>query len=311
MKKLVIILITTLITFFLCDYCIYRNEAITYMDNGIFHYYMKFIKRDTSCAAYRKMIMYPASEYVHSVQNKDSKEKAILLFGGSFTFGHEIPVEKTLHKVLARHSSRPIYDRSLSGYGVNQMLYQLQDEDFYKIVPEPEYIIFTYIPDHIRRLYQPCLFSIPQYYGAHYSMKKDKNGNYYLEHRKYPLFYDRFNFVARLIDFKPFDIANDYSRAFLKQHFIETKKAIDKHWKNTKFIIFVYYDDDTFYFEQIQKDLEKIGYTVINRNDVFPFEPKDVRYCLSKDDGHPNDKAWDAIVPKLIEYLKKNYNFSL
>ena len=317
MKKFVFVLvfvITFLIAFFLSDFYVFRQEAIEYINAGnsyIVKKYVQFITRDTSPEAYRKNIIFPSSDCINHVQHRESKEGPVLLVGGSFTFGHQIPKEKTLHRVLAKYCSRPIYDRSYSGYSVNQMLYQLQDEAFYKIVPEPEYIIYTYIPDHIRRLYQPCMFSISQYYGAHYSMKKDKNGNYYLKHRKYPLFYDRFNFVARIIDIKPFDIANDYSRLFLKQHFIEAKKAVDKHWQNVKFIILVYYDDDTFYFEQIQEDLEKIGYIVIERNDLVPFKDKDIRYSLNENDGHPNDKAWDAIVPKLIEYLKKNYGYTL
>ena len=57
-------------------------------------------------------------------------------------------------------------------------------------------------------------------------------------------------------------------------------------------------------FEKIKPQLCNLGYEVIYREDLIHFNSPDSKYYQAENDSHPSDKAWDAIVPKLIKYLK-------
>lgn len=50
--------------------------------------------------------------------------------------------------------------------------------------------------------------------------------------------------------------------------------------------------------------LQNAGFIVIDRKNLVYFEDNDEKYRLSKTDIHPNEKAWDVIVPELVKYLK-------
>ena len=228
--------------------------------------------------------------------NEESKESPILLFGCSFVYGHRIPFEKSMHKVLQKYTTRPVYDRSYHGWGVNQMLYQLKNPEFYKIIPQKPYkIIYVYMPDHINRLYKPCMYSIYEYYGAFF--KFDKFGK--LVKRKDFDGYNRFNLTAHIYDSINKEKDKEKIKKFLYNHFAEAKTEIEKHWKDTDFIILEYFPDEI--FESIKPDLKKHGFIVIDRNELVKFEYGDERYCLDKTDGHPNQNAWEAVIPKLME----------
>lgn len=216
LSKTLIILVVIFLIFILFDiFTFYMAEKQIKNINGIssisigfssfIKHYGDFAFRKISVKQTNKMIIDGERIEYHEILNSDSVEKPILIFGCSFAYGYKISIEKTLHKVLAKYTSRPVYDRSYAGWGINQMLYQLSNEKFYEIIPEPEYVIYVYLSDHVRRLYQPCLYSIFQYYGAFYHLVNGK-----LMLKKTRIFYDRFNLVARTYDkfFSPYPKKN-------------------------------------------------------------------------------------------------------
>lgn len=287
--------------FLFTDFYIFSKDAKKYIQNknSVLKYYYNFITGDISEEYIKNRYINGKNFFYHPVLNKESNESPILVFGCSFIYGHNIPIEATFSQVLKKYTTRPIYDRSFHGWGINQMLYQLKNEDFYKIIPEPKFIIYNYFFDHKNRLKRPCTYSIKDYYGTYYKLIK-KQDKFLLVEKKHSVLYNKSNLIARISD-KFSDISDPNEKIFLLQHLLEAKKEADKHWKNTKFIIIEYYQDDD--FDAIKPDLEKNGITVIDRNELVPFNINDERYCLSKKDCHPNDKAWELIIPELVKTL--------
>ena len=72
----------------------------------------------------------------------------------------------------------------------------------------------------------------------------------------------------------------------------------------------VYFNGKRYGFcsEYDKKEFEENGIQIIYRTDIAPFDDFDTKYALSKTDSHPNENAWEYIVPKLVEKLGINDN---
>ncbi len=72
---------------------------------------------------------------IDSVDVKNTKSP-VILFGCSFTFGAGLNDNETFSYKLSKYTGRNVYNRGLSGYGVQHMLYMLNDSD-YCFLPPP------------------------------------------------------------------------------------------------------------------------------------------------------------------------------
>lgn len=62
--------------------------------------------------------------------------------------------EKTFAAKLSNATKRPVYNRSYHGWGIQHMLYQLEDPKTFEELPEPEYVIFSIqLPIYINALF--------------------------------------------------------------------------------------------------------------------------------------------------------------
>ena len=240
--------------------------------------------------------MPEGKDFYRPVANKASSKKPILLFGCSFVYGIVIPEDRIFSEVLAKYTDRPVYNRAYPGLSTNLMLYQLQNEDFYKIIPEPEYVIYVFIHDHPRRLVQSCITHCFCYH-LFYKLKNGKliRKNYkskivLVETLKQYLYKYRNNYKPEIAD-------------LFRAEVLESNRLIKKHWKNTKFILFVY-SSLTAPVDKLQKEFEENGIQVIYRSEIAPFDDHDTKYTLSKTDSHPNANAWEYITPRLVEKLR-------
>ena len=92
-----------------------------------------------------------------------------------------------------------------------------------------------------------------------------------------------------------------------KRTMLECVKAIKKNFPNTKFVILDFPDVSVFsekkevLSDDIIKYLESIGIIYINVEDLIGHKITD-EYRLS-DKDHPNEKAWDEIIPALVKKL--------
>lgn len=302
MKKfffLNLIFILILLVFF--DISLFYLDTKKYISfdscNQFFKYYFSYYSRNVDKDFLINRYIYNNDSFVNyrRVVNPESKLEPILLFGCSFTYGHKIPIDKIASEEIGKYTFRPVYNRSYHGAGPQLMLFQLENNDFYNIIPKPEYIIYTFVSDHFRRLSLPCVTSIESYYDIFY---KEKNGFLTLKKSiKLPFF-------VYFIKNKFYKIT-DKDVQFFKIHILTSKQLIDKKWSNSEFILFVYNQNDVDYIKSIENDLIENGINVVYRKDIAPYHDFDVKYSLAKDDCHPNLFAWEYITPKLVKSIQK------
>lgn len=216
--------------------------------------------------------------------NTESPKSPILIMGCSFARGIGLEPKQSFMGKLAKYTDRPVYNRAISGRGVNEMLYQLRSEKFYSAVPKPEWFIYVLIPDHLRRAQIPnAVFYLGTYYDENLNMKRNIN---------IPIMYALKSQLPLWSDEK-------YSKHFLDL-LLEMKNEAQKHWNDgTKYLI-LFYDNEDDLYTFLKPKLEENGYLVFSINDLTDKDLMTPEYKTS-DNVHPSEKAWDIITPALIE----------
>ncbi|MBQ4077841.1 hypothetical protein IJD15_01500 [bacterium] len=282
---------------------ILRRQKDSFRAKGLlkFHSGIKHFKFDP------KYFPSPETGWGRAPEGLEFKSKPIVLFGCSYAYGYNLEKEQTLSYKLAYLTKRPIYNRAFSAWGIQHMLLQAENPDTYKLLPEPEYVIFTFINDHFRRLYVLTFMRghmLNEDFNLRYKEKDEKliqikNQNHF------------FNFIKRLyltniiynnlyiekIKLK-YPNYKEYHNFALK-HFIQSKKEMEKYWDNTKYVVYFY---DSFYKDdELKEKLEKENFTVITNKELTSEDITNSKYMTA--DYHPTEDAWNLLVPKLAERL--------
>ena len=241
------------------------------------------------------------------IENENSDNAPIVILGCSYAMGVSMKplndnetISYMLSKIL--QVKRPIYNMAIGSQGLQAMIWQFTSKNIYKYVKkEPVLIIYVLIDDSTRRLYMECC---PWNKSAFY---KDINGQIKLI--KNPIYYSYISAIIRDVLFKNkiyYDISDEVKFNFLRKHFLYLKSESDKKWKNSKWLIFYYNDQNV---NPYIKNLEKDGFKVIILNNIVSNDfYKNQKYRISDNDKHPTKEAWEIIVPKLYEEIKKQYN---
>lgn len=103
------------------------------------------------------------------------KNRPIILFGCSFTYGQNLEQNQTMSYKLSQYTNRAVINRAHSGWGIQHMLWQLKNDKELTKIPNPEYIIYTFIPDHIGRLYSFCYFNHEWYLSPAYKILRNNS----------------------------------------------------------------------------------------------------------------------------------------
>ena len=243
-----------------------------------------------------------------SIDVKNTKP-SVILFGCSFTFGAGLNDDETFSYKLSKYTRRNVYNRGIAGYGVQHMLYMLDNadkfrniSDFYNIstyaASQPMYIIYTFIGDHIYRLYKANdyfdIYLMFYKYDKNKKLKKYSEKDLWWWHS-----YILRSIYMRKIDKYVLNILNKKNN-FLLEHFILSNQKIKEIYPNSKFVIFVYDGDN--YIKLIQKELEQSGIIVIYLSELTDIDFSQDEYKIN-DKMHPNAKAWNTIVPLLVKKL--------
>ena len=303
-KKVVIVLFINIISicifFLILNFCIYYcglNSKDSFYNK--LNSYISFLKRDISEKdTYYTLI---SSQKFRPIENRSLNKGGIVLFGCSFVYGSELNNKQTISYKLAKLAQRPVYNRAIEGWGVQHMLYQLNNDDFYNIVPKPEYIIYVYYDGHLSRMYTPITPSYPDCYCIFY--KKTKKG---FVPKKRTFFSDKIiiqhyiknNLIRKLEHFNKF---YSFEENLLADYIIESRNEAEKHWgKDIKFVVLFY---SLIKNEQIYERLQSNNILTIDVED-FKIDVDDKQYQISSTNVHPNEKAWDVIVPIIVKKLK-------
>ena len=306
MKKSIIVfffILFILLIFMLANFAVFYFEIKKINTNSnikdIMLEYKNFLSRDISYKDSFETLIY--SKNIRKVENENSKEKPILIFGCSFTEGSGLKDNETISYKLGKTITRPIYNRGLSGTGVQHMLFQLKTEEFYKIVPKPEYIIYIFMDGHTQRIFTPVALSFNNCYTAFY--KKEKN-EFKLKKRNF--LSDKIiiqHYISNQLAWyflNRFKIYKDFSENLLIDYIQESRKEAEKHWgKDLKFVVMFYRDPIR---QETIKELDDLGYIIITKED-FKINVWDKKFQISETDDHPNGLAWDYIVPEIVKKL--------
>lgn len=238
----------------------------------------------------------------------NKKRKSILLFGCSFAVGVGLEDNKTFEYFLQKNTKRKVYNRALAGYGIQHMLYIVRNnlnilknkKDF---IP-PEYAIYLFIENHIKRLYRPNDYF--DLYLMFYKWNKNKTDlvefsekdilywhSYYLRNI-YLSNYDKFFNYTYNGEIMLTDETADYTTMF----FIQAYRELKKHFPDIKYIILVY--DGERCMNIIKDKLEKEGIKIVYLSELSKINFKEKKY-LQDDMSHPNDKVWKIITPLFIK----------
>ena len=322
-KIIILNIILLVIILFISDYSIYlkfkqdyiKNLAseslkiyppISYIDNYKSNY-------STQSYIFQKRNKNNFNYFRNNIYNKNYNNKSIIFFGCSYTFGAQLSDEQTLSNKLAKKLNINVYNFGICASGIQHMLSLLQNNIFYNLIKEePKYAIYTIIPDHFGRL-QKYIFPSPMMANGinlQYELKNNK-----LKKRYIPLNLFSKSFLVKSIYYQIDTKRNDFEPNIKEQNnllayyiFTESFQILKKKYPNIKFIILRYETENDYAEEyennKIWENLQKQGIIIINSSDLIGRKFKYASEDTCEDQYHPSEKAWDLLVPKLIEQIE-------
>ncbi len=259
-KNIAIITLLTIIsicTLMILDFIAFKS--FNHRNKSYFGEYKIFKYKTPKTIADKYIYDINTTKKYRKTENKNSAKKPILLFGHTLLYGYDLEENETLSHNLAILTKRPIYNRVKPETNHNHMYYQLSNEDFYKIIPKPEYIFYFYDSKHIAQSKNKLEFGSQDIY---YKQKKDK----LIVYKKLPI--SKKSFLLAKINI--FLFKNKFSQLYFKANetlfkkiLNESHKEAEKHWgKNTRFIIVELHACKSKTEEKIIEDLKKEGFEV-------------------------------------------------
>ena len=240
----------------------------------------------------------------------DKDKKSIFTLGCSFTFGNNIEADETISYKLQKLTKRKVYNKGQSTWGPQFVLRDIQQDEYFngrKIV-EPEYFIYTFISDHIRRIYCDYFFMGSKVIYNLYSIKDNK---LVLNPQKVrPINYFQVTTIAKEINWLTFNMTSDNDKFDrLKLYLLTMKDELNKRFPDSKFVVVVYNSEADTEHNNIKpfktdrwSELEQDGIIVI-RFDTPEYNFLTEKEYLASDGQHPSAKAWDRLVPVIAQKL--------
>lgn len=312
MKKIVINILIFLTLIFLFDYFIFLYES---NKNPIWVRNYGYVFKNP------KIYSDNINDYnneIYFAQSKLKNKLPILLFGCSYTFGEFLNTNQKFGYKLSKILNTDVYNRAFSAGTYSFMLWQTQQDEFYKQVPPSKNVIYIFMFDHFRRSYIYCFNLVSISFYIRYLNKNNK-----LIQDKYENPFK--NFIMSLYFVK---MLNDkYIRNFAESnknyekvtddavlYFIKSRENLEKHWENKVgkinfTVIFYHTDFEPDYYDiyknALMKKLKDKGFNVISTDELTNEDLRDPKY-LMQTNWHPTEKAWDLLTPLIAERIKDN-----
>ena len=296
-KIVILIIIFAAILLFLADYYYYiaLDDKIK-KNKSLYDYIVKYQDKTETEINNKYIYDKNTNRFYRPIENSNSKLKPVVIFGFSSVYGLNLDKNETISHNLANLTHRPIYNRTKPEASLNHMYYQLSNNDFYKIVPKPEYILYFYVSKQYVLMNNKLDFC---QHDVYYTLKKDslaKNNKISILKKSY--------LIAQLniAKFKKSGIKhflNDKNNKLFEKILLESKNKQKKHWKNdTKFIVIICSkpcDSENKIFSKLNKN----GFKIIELYKYIDIENK--KY---KDGSRPNAKYWQDAAKIIVKELK-------
>lgn len=251
------------------------------------------------------------NEYVYykqyrKTENEKSKKAPILIFGCSYAYGYKLDDNSTFSYRLGELTGRPVYNRARPGMGPQYTLYLLKNEDFYKTVPKPEYVIYVLNKWHIERAISGHHFRQNRYVFYKPNTTNKAAGLLVRDSVKEFLYRSYLIYIIKTyLGLTTFEqIIQDTMP--LKLHLLEIKRQINSHWgEDVKVVLLIYERPQAIegLIAPILPELKNEGFIIVNINDLSNKDFKNPQYTLSKSDGHPNSRSWKELTPLIVKKL--------
>ena len=230
-----------------------------------------------------------------TAQNIKSSLKPVLIFGASSVYGLNLDENETVSYNLAKLTKRPVYNRTKPEASLNHMYYQLSNNDFYKIVPKPEYILYFYVPKQYVLMNNKLDFC---QHDVYYKLKNSK----LIRVVRIPIIKKSY-LMAKLniIKFQKYGLRyflNNKNNKLFEKILIESKNEAQKHYgKDVKFVIINCSFDDL--QKETFKSLSDNGFMIF---DLYKFI--NINDKIHKDASRPNAKYWQKAAIITVDKLK-------
>ncbi len=292
MKKVLKLILINAGILFICfailEFCLYHNFHSHHPE---FKYTIKRFNYDNI------LKLYPLRPF----EGLEYNARPIIITGCSYAYGQGLEREQTFGYKLSKLTKRPVYNYSLYGKGLQNTLYMLQNDMFDKSIKDPEYVIYVFMSDQIRRLYTTVCLNDYSGYPV-YKVKKD--GSVELKSKYYPVYMQFYTYyLLKNIYFMYFDQDNlkKHSR-LINAYFLAIHKEIKKKYPNAKFVILMYNDIGN-HFGLRMKPLKEDGIDIIFTSQLTRINLCGQGFHLAEDDYHPSEEAWDIVTPALAKRL--------
>ncbi len=224
----------------------------------------------------------------------------IVWFGCSFAEGAGLNDNQTPCYKISELTGKSCINKAKGATGAQFMYYQINDDKIMDDAKTADFIIYTFIWNHIQRLYNYQVNPLIDMFNLRY---KIIDGNLVDITPQFNPLYSSF-FVKRILNKFVFEQAKQESYNFRLFNKImkETYNISQKRYPNSKFIFIEFPELSKKELPDYEvKELESYGIKVIRVKDIIGnIDIYDPKYWLP-DNIHPTEQAWDLILPIIVE----------
>ncbi|MBR6164256.1 hypothetical protein IKQ26_10280 [bacterium] len=313
MKKILSIIIVNIFIlafmFAIYEFICFRREAKELSEN--FKAVNQFWKDkgvttdDVIKAEYRltqKLTLENLNEKLQVYEGNNPQKRPVVFIGCSFAEGLEIEPEERIPSLVAEETGRTTYNLGVAATSINWFYKRLQMEGDKSDYNNPEYFIYIYISDHIRRLF--AFETLMYIENTRYKIKDDKLAE---ERSIINHLYSLYSIkqLARRIETSERDRELQQGYPLFNKLIEESKKVVEEKYDNPKFVLLDYpqKNNNTRLPEEEIKKLEEMGVIYLSAEDLFGHDISDDQSYWAGDNIHPSAKAWAELTPKLIKKL--------
>jgi len=271
----------------------------------------EFLAYKEACSYFKNPPAYSLKKEDYTLENLKNnmrepvgleyKKAPVLIYGCSYAYGFALNEKDSFGYKLSKLSKRPVYNFAVSSKGLQDALFLLQNDE--KIKPEPKYVFYVFINDHVRRMFVNC----NKIDNIKYLTYKNKNGVLVQNGNKSALSERFYIFgVIKNVSYhllkKPL---NKQLYVLVKLYFVSINNEIHKKYPDAKFVVLDYENGGKpFLNDERIKDLQTEGIEVVSLNKVFDNKLKTDEYRNSAQEDvfrHPNSKAWDLVAKFIVK----------
>jgi hypothetical protein len=233
-------------------------------------------------------VTYSLDKYGRRISPTKENKSPLLLFGGSFVFGHRLADNETIGYFLSKYTDYRVYNYGFQGYGTQHMLSDLERDDFQSEIENKKGLaIYFFISHHVRRVigdmkvYNEWGYDMPFYY-INDKCDVDRKGSFTTGRKFISTLYSVLGksslFKYFNINLPPYTKKHDY----LTFKIIEKSKKLYEEKFDGDFYVFFYPNNKNPYIIKLLNK-NNISYISLEEDLEEKYGSKD--YYL--EDGHP------------------------